>query len=77
MVGHSGLPPFIYYRTNLIKEQRILYEFYGKMGIMTDRERRKRMHAAGELRSSWLSSARGAGGKLPPAKSGQLAVIRI
>ena len=30
---------FVYYRTDLIKEQRILYEFYGKMGIMTDRER--------------------------------------
>ena len=28
-----------------------MYEFYGKMGIMTDRERRKRMHAAGELKS--------------------------
>ena len=51
MVGHSVLPPFVYYRTDLIKEQRILYEFYGKMGIMTDRERRKRMHAAGELKS--------------------------
>ena len=33
------LPPFVYYRTDLIKEQRILYEFYGKMGIMTDREK--------------------------------------
>ena len=32
------LPPFVYYRTDLIKEQRILYEFYGKMGIMLDQK---------------------------------------